>query len=76
MRCKWCGSSGHESDNCHVLNLTKFLLGESHDKENLPDIVVSMDAEELFNKSEKELHDEVVNIKKLHEVRSSEGSAK
>lgn len=65
MTCKYCGSSRHLSENCHVLNLTRFLLDEPHDEENLPDFIGVMTEEELFSKSEDDLHDEVKQINKL-----------
>ena len=73
MTCEWCGSSRHPSNRCPTRNLVRHLTGETVDPDvPLPDIVVTMDADELFSKSEKELHDEVVNIKKLHEIHNLE----
>jgi len=72
MTCKHCGSDRHVSNDCPALHLTKFLLDQEYDESKLPDIVTAIDADDLFRKTEEELHDEVVNIKKLSSVKHIE----
>lgn len=64
--CKWCGSNKHSQNRCPTRNFVKALLDEPLEPDAvLPYYIAIMDSEELFNKSEKELHDEVVNLKKV-----------
>lgn len=69
MSCKWCGSSRHMDDNCPTLHLVQRLTGKPvTGNGKMPDVVGVMTEEEFFSKSETELHDEVVNIKKIRRV--------
>ena len=65
MSCVHCGSGRHSSDKCPTLNLVKYLLDQPYDEEYLPDFVGVMTEEELFSKTEDELHDETKQINKL-----------
>lgn len=77
MPCKWCGGSGHPEDNCPTRNLVRFLLDEELEEDaKLPDAVSSMDAEELFSKSEQELHDEAKAIHMIVQTNKSNPSKK
>lgn len=49
MTCIHCGSSRHISEECPTLHLTKFILGQDHDEECLPDHVVAVDEDDLFD---------------------------
>lgn len=64
--CIWCGDNRHSSDDCPTRNLVRLLTGEDLPEDaRLPDAVSVMDAEELFSKSETELHDEVKALKHI-----------
>ena len=65
MDCKWCGSGRHDSDNCPTFNLSQALRGQPHDPEKLPDYVSMMPLNDLLEKTEEELHDEIKNLGKI-----------
>ena len=69
MSCEWCGSGRHSSKNCHTRELTRALTGQNYDAEKLPDYVSTMPLDDLLEKTEQELHDEVKNLGKITQVK-------
>lgn len=63
--CEWCGSSRHQSEACPTRELSRALTGKKHDPEKLPDYVSMMPLDDLLEKTEEELYDEVKNIQKV-----------
>lgn len=70
--CEWCGSDRHSSDNCPTRNLVRFLNDEQlPENGKFPDFASVMTEQELFSKTEEELHDEVKSLTKT-KVKTSE----
>ena len=66
MDCKYCGSGRHLSTVCPTLNLVRMLNDQPYDGNNMPDLVTTLDFEELIELNEEELHDQVKQINKIH----------
>lgn len=66
MTCKHCGSDRHPSEECPALHLTRLLLGQPYEEKHLPDYASVMEFDDLLEKTEDELHDETVNLKKVN----------
>ena len=49
MICKHCGSGRHISEECSVLNLTRYLLGQDYDDKHIPDLTLVVEEEDLFD---------------------------